>query len=223
MLTSSLPHPVPTISSDSAFKTRNDVTYDIWIFNTGATFNIIAQCAHHLELIHCHVGLTVGGGGCLHATHMGSVQLDMSISGSVHCITLSVVVYIPARNETFLISCRKIDILCDWLIVGEVGIITVKRKCEPSPVIIAESMHVCYQVLRFARHNKIYTAATDFCHQASAHSSTPFCRTATDIYADGSIYLHVNMSSSALHVPNTRANSPYLHLLCTHRLRTPST
>ena len=48
-------------------------------------------------------------------------------------------------------------------------------------------MHGFYQVLPLARHNKIYTAAADFWHQALGHSSTRFWRTATDIYADGSI------------------------------------
>ena len=71
--------------------------------------------------------------------------------------------------------------------VGEDAIITVQRKSDHSPVFIAELMHGCYQVLPLACHNKIYTAATDFWHQASVHSSTRFWSTATDIYADGSI------------------------------------
>ena len=71
--------------------------------------------------------------------------------------------------------------------VGEDGIITVQRKSDHSPVFIAELIHACYQVLPLARHNKIYTAATDFWHQALGHSSTRFWSTATDIYADGSI------------------------------------
>ena len=64
---------------------------------------------------------------------------------------------------------------------------TVQRKSDHSPVFIAELMHGCYQVLPLARHNKIYTAASDFWHQALGHSSIRFCCTATDIYADGSI------------------------------------
>ena len=71
--------------------------------------------------------------------------------------------------------------------VGEDGIITVQRKSDHSPVFIAEVMHGCYQVLPRARHNKIYTAATDFWQQALGHSSTRFCSTATDIYTDGSM------------------------------------
>ena len=66
----SLPHPVPTIPSGSAFKTANDNTYDIWIFDTGASVHITAYFCHLLEPIRCHVGLTVGGGACLHATLM---------------------------------------------------------------------------------------------------------------------------------------------------------
>ena len=46
--------------------------------------------------------------------------------------------------------------------VGEDGIITVQRKSDHSPVLIAELMHGCYQVLPLARYNKINTAATDF-------------------------------------------------------------
>ena len=61
------------------------------------------------------------------------------------------------------------------------------RKSDHSPVFIAELMHGCYQVLPLARHSKIYTAATDFWHQALGHSPTRFWSTATDIYTDGSI------------------------------------
>ena len=47
--------------------------------------------------------------------------------------------------------------------LGKDGIITVKRKSDHSLVLIAEFMHAWYQVLPLARHNKIYTATTDFC------------------------------------------------------------
>ena len=71
--------------------------------------------------------------------------------------------------------------------VGEDSIIGVQRKSALSPVFIAELMHGCYQVLPVARHNNIYTAATDFWHQALVPSSTLFWSTATDIYTDGCI------------------------------------
>ena len=72
-------------------------------------------------------------------------------------------------------------------IVDEDGMITVQRICHHSPVLISELMHGCYHGLPLARHDKIYTAATGFWHQAFGHSSTSFCSTATNIYADGSI------------------------------------
>ena len=65
--------------SGSAFDTANDKTYEVWIFDTGASFHITRDFSHLVEPIRCHLGLTVGGGACLHATHMGSVQLDMEI------------------------------------------------------------------------------------------------------------------------------------------------
>ena len=75
LVTSSLPHPVPTIPSGFAFKPGNDKTYEACIFDTGASFHITADFTHLLGPIRCHVGLTVRVGACLHVTHMGSVQL----------------------------------------------------------------------------------------------------------------------------------------------------
>ena len=147
MITSSLPHPIPTIASGSAFKTANDQTYEEWIFDTGASFHITADFSHLLEPIRLLVGLMVGGGACLHATHMRSVQLDTEIGGSVLSVTLSDVLYVPDWNEACLISWRKIDMLGCFRMVGEDCIITVQPKSDHSPVFIAEIMHECYQVL----------------------------------------------------------------------------
>ena len=157
------------------------------IFDTGASFHISAEFSHLLEPLRCHVGIIVRGGACTHATHIGSVQLNMEISGSVLSVTISDVVYTPDWNEAFLMSCRKIDMLGHFPMVGEDGIIKVQCKSNHSPVCIRESIHGCYQVLPLARHNKIFTAATDFWQQALAHSTTRLCSTATDIYADSSI------------------------------------
>ena len=98
----------------------------------------------------------------MYATHMRSVQLHMEISGSVLSVTRFDVLYVPNWNDACLISLRKIDMLCSFRMVGEDGIITVLCKSDPYPVFIADLMHGCYQVLPLARHNKIYTAATDF-------------------------------------------------------------
>ena len=98
----------------------------------------------------------------------------MEIGGSVLSVTLSDVLYVPDWNEACLISWRKIDMLARFRMVGEDGIITHQRKCDHSAVFIAELMHGWYQVLPLACHNKIYTAATDFWHQALGHSSTRF-------------------------------------------------
>ena len=58
--------------------------------------------------------------------------------------------------------------------VGEDGIIRVERKCVHAPVFKAELMHGFYQVLPLACHNQIYTAATEFWHQALGYSATRF-------------------------------------------------
>ena len=142
-MTSSPPHPVPTIPSGSAFKTANDKTYQVWIFGRGDSCHITAVFSHLLEPIRCHVGLAVGGIACLHATHMGSVQLDMQIGGCVLSVTLSDVLYVPDWNEACLISWRKIDMLGRFRMVGEDGMITIQRICDLSPVFIAELMHGC--------------------------------------------------------------------------------
>ena len=144
LIISSLPHPVPTNASCFSFETANDETYEVWIFDRGASLHITADFSHLLEPIRCHVGFTVGGGACLHAIHMGSVQLDMEIGGSVLSVTLSDVLYVPDSDEACLITRRKIDMLGRFRMVGEHGIITVLRKYDHSPVFIAEFMDGCY-------------------------------------------------------------------------------
>ena len=64
LVTSSLPHPVTTIASGSAFQTANDKTYVVWTFDTGAPFHITVDFSHLLEPIRCYVSLTVAGGAC---------------------------------------------------------------------------------------------------------------------------------------------------------------
>ena len=48
-------------------------------------------------------------------------------------------------------------------------------------------MHGCYYIQPLAHHNKIYTVATDFWHQALVHCSIRFSSDSTDIYAHSSI------------------------------------
>ena len=90
----------------------------------------------------------------------------MEIGNSVRSVTLADIIYEHDWNVPSLRSWRKIDMLGGFRIVGEDSIITVQRICDHSSVIIAELMHECYQVQPLTRHNKIYTAATDFWHQA---------------------------------------------------------
>ena len=128
LITSSLPHPVATIPSCSAFKTVNDTTYKVWIFYTRASFHITADFTHLLEPRGWHVGLTMGGVACLHARPMGSVQLHIEIGGRVLSLTLSDDLYVPDWDEACLCSCWKIDMLGCFRMGGEDGIITVPRE-----------------------------------------------------------------------------------------------
>ena len=120
---------------------------------------------------------------------MGSVQLHMEIGARVLSITLSDVVYVPDWNVACLISCTKIAMQGRYRMVGADDIITVEYKSDYSHGFIARFIHGCDQLLPLADHNKINTAASDFWYQALWHSSTRFCSTPTDIYADGSILL----------------------------------
>ena len=82
----------------------NYSTYEVWIFDTGASFYITADFSHLLNPVRGHVGLTVGGGRVMHATHQGNVSFNLEVAGSVISITLSDVLYVLDWNEASLIS-----------------------------------------------------------------------------------------------------------------------
>ncbi|MHB8545134.1 MAG: DDE-type integrase/transposase/recombinase, partial [Leptospirales bacterium] len=165
----------------------NYTTHEVWIFDTGASFHITADFSHLQEPVRCHVGLTVGGGRVMHATHQGNVSLDVEVSGSVISVTLSDVLYVPDWNEACLISWRKIDELGNFRMIGESGVIDIIRKVDNAIVFSATLQHGSYQVNPIVRHGKIYIAATDFWHQALGHTSTRFWSDAKSLYQDGSI------------------------------------
>ena len=82
----------------------NYTTYEVWIFDTGASFHITADFSHLLNPVRCHVGLTVGGGRVMHATNQGNVVLSLEVPTGVLSLTLIDVLYVPDWNETCLIS-----------------------------------------------------------------------------------------------------------------------
>jgi len=61
--------------SGPVLATANHSTYELWIFDTGASSHITADFPHLLHPVRCHVGLTVGGGRVMHATHQENVEL----------------------------------------------------------------------------------------------------------------------------------------------------
>ena len=170
--------------SAAACNTANDITCEVWIVETVASFNITADSSRLPEPIQCHVSVTVGGDTRLHATHLGSGQLGMDIGGKVLFVTLSDVSYVPDCNDACLISWTRIDMLGHFRMIGQHDMIIVQRKSDRLPLLIGQLMQGCYQVPPLRRHNEIYTAATDFWHQALAHSSPHFCSNTGDIFGD---------------------------------------
>ena len=71
--------------------------------------------------------------------------------------------------------------------IGEDGVIEVRKKINNSVVISAPLEYGYYHVYLIVHHGKIYMAATDFWYKALRPSSTRFWSTATDIYQDGPI------------------------------------
>jgi len=165
--------------------THTDNTYEVWIFDTGASYHITADFSHLLDPVHCHVGLTVGSGRIMHATHRGNVWLDIEVSGHVISITLTNVLFLPDWNEACLISWRKIDDLRMFRMIAEDGII--QKKSDNSVVISAALEHGSFQVYLIVKDGKIYSALIEYWHKALGHTYTRFWNTATDIYADGSL------------------------------------
>jgi len=82
----------------------NHTTYEVWIFDTGASFHITADFSHLLNPVLCHVGLTVGGGRVMHATNQGNVVLSLEVPTGVLSLTLIDILYVPDWNEACLIS-----------------------------------------------------------------------------------------------------------------------
>ena len=159
----------------------------VWICDTGAFCHITPDISHLLECIRYDTDLTLVGVACLHTLHMGSLQLDMEIGGSIHLLPLADVAYEPDCTQASLISCRKIDILGRFRMIGKDDIITAQCKYAHSGVLIGDKMYECYQVRPVAYHDKIYTTATNFWVKAWSHSSPCFCSTAVDIYWDSSL------------------------------------
>ena len=75
---------------------------------------------------------------------MRSLQLDMEIGGSVHSIPLADVANEPDWIKAPLISCRKIDILGHFQMIGKDDIITPECKSDHSGVVIMDKMRACY-------------------------------------------------------------------------------
>ena len=123
----------------------------------------------------------------MHATHLGNVSLDVEVSSSVISVYLSDVLYVLDWNEACLISCRKIDELGRFRMVGEDGVINIIQKVDKAIVFSASLQCGSYQVHPIVRHGKIYIAATDFWHLALGHTSTYFRFDAKELYEDGSI------------------------------------
>jgi len=82
----------------------NHTTYEVWIFDTGASFHITADFSQPLNPVRCHVGLTVGSGRVIHATYQGNMVLSLEVPTGVLSLTLIDVLYVPDWNEACLIS-----------------------------------------------------------------------------------------------------------------------
>jgi len=82
-------------SSGPVLATANYSTYEVCIFGTGASFHITADFSHLLHPVRCHVGLTVGGGRVMHATHQRNVEFYIEVSSGVFSVTLVDILYIP--------------------------------------------------------------------------------------------------------------------------------
>jgi len=165
----------------------NYTTYQVWIFDTGACYHITADFSHLQNPVHCHVGLTVGGGRVMHATYQRNVVLSLEVPTGVLSLTLIDILYVPNWNEACLISWRKFDETGLFYMFGKDGIISVKMNSDNSVVLQATLEHGTYQVFSIVQHGQIYITSTDFWHQALGQSSTRYWSNAKDIYANGDI------------------------------------
>jgi len=82
----------------------NHTTHKVWIFDTGTSFHMTADFSCLLNLVHCYVGLTVGGGRVMHATHQGNMVLSLEVPTGVLSLTFIDIQYVPKWNEPYLIS-----------------------------------------------------------------------------------------------------------------------
>ena len=82
----------------------NHTIYEVLIFDTSTFFHITADFSHLLNPVHCHVGLTVGGGRVMHAMYQGNVVLSLEVPTGVLSLTLIDVLHVPNWNEAYLIS-----------------------------------------------------------------------------------------------------------------------
>ena len=152
----------------------NYTTYEVWIFDTGASFHITADFSHLLNPVCCHIGLTVGGRRVMHTMHQGNVVLSLEVPTGVLSLTLLPVLYVPDWNEVCLISWRKFEETGLFCMFGKDGIISVKVNSDDSVILQATLEHDAYQVFSIIQHGQIYITSTDFRHQALGHSFTRY-------------------------------------------------
>jgi len=147
----------------------NHTTYEVWIFDTGTSFHITADFSHLLNPVRCYVGLMIGGGRVMHATHQGNVVLSLEVPTGVLSLTLIDILYVPDWNEACLISWRKFDKTGLFYMFGKEGIISVKMNSDDLVVLQATLEYGAYQVFLIVQHGQIYITGTDFWHQALGH------------------------------------------------------
>jgi len=126
----------------------NHTTYEVWIFDTGASFHIPADSSHLLNPVHCCVGLTVSEVRVIQATCQGNVVLSLAVPTGVLSLTLIDVLYVPECNKACLISWRKFDETGLFYLFGKDGIISVKMNSNDWVVLQATLEHGAYQVFR---------------------------------------------------------------------------
>ena len=173
----------PSMATSTSTGTAYKTTEEVWTFDCAASHHIVADLSCLTDPTLDSTGIKVGSGHIVHATHKGTVKLDVVWNGVVTSFSLSNVLYIPSWTESPLISWKQIAWKCRMEAEDEWIRITLKNG---NHLFTARAIGPnLYELpVQVKRAQALSSTAVHFWHEALGHSSPQTWTHASDRYPD---------------------------------------